>query len=146
MILQEPKLDRLLLIVQVITQYPPLLPFPRAAFRFLRLVLVCISMTELDIIQQSIAAGDYQYTAHAVLRTTERCISRTEIVQAVSQAEIIESYPDDKYGPSFLLHGITDVERHLHVLVSTPPVKIITAYEPDPDEWEDFRVRKTQND
>jgi hypothetical protein len=39
---------------------------------------------------------------------------------------------------------MTEEARHLHVLVSSPPsrVKIISAYEPDPDEWEDYRVRK----
>lgn len=57
--------------------------------------------------------------------------------------EIIEEYPDDKYGPSCLLYGQTSADRPLHVLCSVPPrVRIITVYEPDPDEWLDNRVRR----
>ena len=47
-------------------------------------------------------------------------------------------YPDDKYGPSLLLLGITESGRPLHAQVSaadTPLVRIITLYEPNPDEW-----------
>ncbi len=101
-------------------------------------------MIDLKAIQEAIAAGDYQYTAHALTRTTERRISRAEIEQVITTAEIIEEYPGDKYGPSCLLYGMTDEARHLHVLVSSPPssIKIISAYEPDPDEWDDYRVRK----
>lgn len=82
------------------------------------------------------AEGRYQYTAHALARTTERRISRIEIEQAIAAAEIIEEYADDKYGPSCLLYGDTHKGRPLHVLVScTPsPVKIISAYQPDPAE------------
>lgn len=99
-------------------------------------------MSHLSAIQAAVIAGDYQYTAHAVARTTERHISRVEIEQAIADAEVIEQNPDDKYGPTYLLYGITAASRHLHVLVCAPPVKIITAYEPDPDEWENYRVRK----
>ncbi len=102
-------------------------------------------MADLQSIQQAIAEGQYQYTAHALARTTERRISRAEIEQAVAAAEIIEEYPDDKYGPSCLLYGITEAGRVLHILVTLPPspVKIITAYEPDSDEWDDFRARRS---
>jgi hypothetical protein len=97
----------------------------------------------LAAIQQAVAQGDYRYTAHALQRTTVRHISRAEIEQAIVQAEIIESYPEDKYGPSALVYGETEKQRILHIQISLPPsVKIITAYEPDPDQWENYRVRK----
>ncbi len=99
---------------------------------------------DLSAIQEAVAQGNYQYTLHALRRTTERHISRIEVEQAVASAEIIEEYPGDRYGPSCLLYGDTDAGRPLHVLVSTPSpqVTIITAYEPDPSEWENNRVRK----
>ena len=44
--------------------------------------------------------------------------------------------------------GFTLDGRPLHVQTSygdRPLVKIITAYQPDPNEWEDFRVRISPN-
>jgi len=73
-------------------------------------------------------------------------ISMAELEEAIgNQAEIIEDYPDDKYGPSCLVLGFTQAGRPLHVLCSYPsrPVlKIITLYEPDPNLWRDFWTRK----
>jgi len=98
---------------------------------------------DLAAIRQAVSSGNYRYTNHAVQRTTERHISRTEIEEAIGRAEVIEEYPDDKYSPSCLLYGATHQSRPLHIQVSYPSVKIITAYEPDPNEWEDNRKRKT---
>ena len=99
--------------------------------------------SDLEETQKAIAQGDYRYTAHALQRTTVRHISRAEIEQAEAKAEVIERYPDDKYGPSILVYGETEKQRILHIQISLPPsVKIITAYEPDPDQWENYRVRK----
>lgn len=98
---------------------------------------------DLEAVQKAVAQGDYRYTAHALQRTTTRHISRIEIEEAVVKAEIIEEYPEDKYGPSFLPYGETTKQRILHIQIRLPPsVKIITAYEPDPDQWENYRVRK----
>jgi hypothetical protein len=101
-------------------------------------------MDELDVIKQDFRSGDYRYTQHAVERTTERMITRNEIEQAIENGEIIENYPDDKYGPSCLIYGSTDGGRPLHLQCSLPPkVKLITVYEPDPAEWIDNRIRRS---
>jgi len=63
--------------------------------------------------------------------------------------EVIEEYPDDKYGPSCLIFGFTLSNRPLHVQCSYPShplVKIITLYEPDPKIWIDFKLRINQNE
>lgn len=101
-------------------------------------------MADLHIIQSAVASGNYKYTQHAVKRMVERHISVTEVEQAVSQSEVIEDYPEDKYSSSCLLYGITTDGRILHIQVSYPGVKVITAYEPDPAEWENGKVRKTK--
>jgi hypothetical protein len=57
--------------------------------------------------------------------------------------EIIEEYPDDKYFPSCLIYGKTWKGRDLHVQISLPPlVVVITTYEPDPEEWIGFKIRR----
>lgn len=68
-----------------------------------------------------------------------------EIQEAIGKATVIEDYPDDKYGPSCLLFGQTSAGRPLHIQCSYPSrdlVKVITVYEPDPDRWVDFRIRR----
>src|SRR5438093_12462316 len=67
-----------------------------------------------------------------------------EIREAGATAELIDDYPDDKYSPSALLLGFTAGGRPLHFQVSfaeTDLTKIITIYEPDPNEWVDYRRR-----
>jgi len=74
-----------------------------------------------------------------------REIGVSEIRETVNNGQIIEDYPDDKYGPSCLIFGITATQRPLHIQCSypiRPLLKVITVYEPDPAEWIEFRERK----
>ena len=68
----------------------------------------------------------------------ERHISPHEIKYAILSGEIIENYPEDKYGPSCLIYGVTEEGKILHVQCSIDPVWIITAYDPtlNLEEWE----------
>ena len=102
-------------------------------------------MALLDDIRDRIARRQYEFSKHAVDQTIIRDISVAELEQAVSsRSEVIEDYPDDKYGPSCLILGFTSSGRPLHVQCSYAKralVKIITVYEPDPKLWTDFRAR-----
>jgi hypothetical protein len=86
----------------------------------------------------------YLLTAYASERAAERGIISREIETAIFNGEVIEDYPNDKYGPSCLIMGRSDTSRVLHVQVSYGhSVKVITVYEPSPNEWEaDFKTRK----
>ena len=90
----------------------------------------------------------YEFSRHAVDQSIIRGIPVADLEVALSgEFEVIEDYPDDKYGPSCLLFGFTSVGRPLHVVcsyLSRPLVKIITLYEPDPDEWTDNRIRRNR--
>ena len=72
--------------------------------------------------------------------------SVAEMEEAITGgSEVVEDYPDDKYGPSCLILGFTKAGRALHMHCSYPSrplIKIVTLYEPDPDLWVDFRIRK----
>jgi hypothetical protein len=87
----------------------------------------------------------YLFSSHASKRAAERLILSHEIEEAILSGEVIEDYPADKYGPSCLILGYTHEKRALHIQVSYPPnVKIITVYEPSPNDWEtDLKTRKT---
>ena len=87
-----------------------------------------------------------EYSQHAVDQTTLRHIAVQELREAIANGEVIEDYPNDKYGPSCLVLGFTDAGRPIHVQCSHPSrslIKIITAYQPDPDEWDDFKHRRS---
>jgi hypothetical protein len=89
--------------------------------------------------------GQFEFSRHAFHRVVERNISEHEIREAGLDAEVIEDYPDDKYSPSGLLLGFTRLGRPLHFQISyadSDLTKIITIYEPDPNEWVDFRTRR----
>jgi len=104
-------------------------------------------MALLDKIRDKIAQRQYEFSKHAVDQTIVREISVSELEKAISsQSEVIEDYPEDKYGPSCLILGFTSAGRPLHVQCSYPDrplIKIITVYEPDPGLWIDLRIRKT---
>jgi hypothetical protein len=104
-------------------------------------------MALLDDIRRKIAARQYEFSKHAVDQTIIRDISLTELQEAISTgSEVIEDYPEDKYGPSCLVLGFTAGGRPLHIQCSYPSrplIKIVTVYEPDSDDWIEFRIRKT---
>lgn len=102
-------------------------------------------MFTVEQIQNLLSSGKYEHTRHALHRIVERNISAFEIREAATNAELIEDYPSDKYGPSCLLLGWTKAKRPLQLHVSKSEnitVKIITLYEPTLDEWENYRIRE----
>lgn len=102
-------------------------------------------MTIIDDIRRKVAGGQFEFSQHAVDQSIVRRISVQELREAVAAGELIEDYPTDKYGPSCLLFGVTRVRRPLHIQCSYPSrplVKIITLYEPEPQRWIDFKVRR----
>ena len=102
-------------------------------------------MTFLDEICTKIRNGQFELSEHAVDQSSLRHISLSEVLEAIEDSEIIEDYPNDKYGPSCLILGFTRSERPLHIQCSYPSrplVKIITLYEPDPLRWINFKTRK----
>ena len=102
-------------------------------------------MALIDAIRVKVGSGDFEYSQHAVDQTTLRHIAVHEFREAIANGEVIEDYPNDKYGPSCLVMGFTDAGRPIHVQCSHPSrplIKIITAYQPDPDEWDVFKHRR----
>ena len=74
----------------------------------------------------------------------DRMITTDEIRDAVLFGEIIEEYPEDKRGESYLiLHSNQHSVIHVVCAPKIEYLTIITAYIPAPDQWSlDFKVRK----
>ena len=102
----------------------------------------------IEEIRKKIAQNRFEYSQHAVDQSIIRHIGVSELSEAIAHGEIIEDYPDDKYGPSCLILGFTLEQRPLHIQCSYPSrplVKIITLYEPDVKLWIDFKIRRTKH-
>jgi hypothetical protein len=96
-------------------------------------------------IRAKFAGDQFEFSKHAVDQTLLRGITVQEIREAIDHGEVIEDYPEDKYGPSCLLFGRTQANRPLHVQCSYPSrpiIKVITLYEPNPELWVDYKVRR----
>lgn len=98
---------------------------------------------DIEQIQQIIGQGSLFFTDHAIRQMAKRNIMDTEVIEAILSGIIIEENPEDKYSPSCLIYGHTEMRRPLHILCSLPPrVRIITTYQPDPAQWLDNRWRR----
>ena len=100
----------------------------------------------INEIRKKLVRNQFEFSKHAVDNMIIRRITVKEVREVIGSGEVIEDYPQDKYGPSCLILGFTSENRPLHVHCSYPTrplVKVVTVYEPDPDEWIDFNVRIT---
>ena len=94
-------------------------------------------------VRKAFVENKFRYTKHGTEQRINRHITGEDIKQAILAGEIIENYPTDKYGPSYLVYGKTDMGRPLHVQIAILPIiSIVTVYEPDPGQWIDNRIRR----
>lgn len=104
---------------------------------------------QVQHIQECIKAGRYRLSNHAEVEREAEAILIREIEEALlsSECAVIEDYPDDSRGHSALLLGLSSEGRPLHVLLGIAHediIVVITVYRPDPDEWIDWRVRRSR--
>lgn len=92
----------------------------------------------LDLIKNAVKQKNIYWTYHVFMRMRDRSISRQSIIGSTDTFEIIESYPDDKYMPSYLVRAECD-SGIIHVFFALDPtdgfVRIVTAYRPDDSLW-----------
>lgn len=102
----------------------------------------------IEAIRAKVNDGLFEFSKHAVDQSILRNISVNEIIECVRNGTIIENYPDDKYGPSCLIFGLTNAGRPIHVQcthATRDMLKIVTLYEPDENLWTDFMTRRETN-
>ena len=99
----------------------------------------------IDQIRNLCSSASLRWTNHVLIRLMQRNISMDDVESALMSGEIIEQYPNDYPYPSCLVLGITPNETVLHVVcgIGENELWLITAYYPDPEEWEnDFKMRR----
>ncbi len=100
----------------------------------------------LEFIKKCVTQRKILWSYHVNMRMKNRFIPREFILNSVTDYEIIEEYPKDKYFPSYLVYS--RIQKHVfHILfavdVNADNVRIITAYYPIEEEWEaDLKRRR----
>jgi hypothetical protein len=107
-------------------------------------------MTTLIVkIRHKVAENQFEFSKHALDQSILRQIRVQEIREAIANGQVIEDYPDDKYGSSCLIGGLTEAQRPIHIQCSYPTrpfIKIITVYEPNLQKWNDDFTQRRRND
>lgn len=97
----------------------------------------------IEKIRKKIRQGEYRLSKHAQKRCDERKVSLEEVLKIVFEGEIIESYPEDKPYPSYLILGYAEQNKPLYVLCAINElVHIITVHWLDPEKWLDPKTRR----
>jgi len=107
-----------------------------------------IPANPLAFIRRCVRLKKLKWTYHVNMRMKGRFISRRAIVNSFQNYEIIEEYPKDKYFPSYLVYSHFQ-DKIFHMLfavdIEEENVRVVTAYYPDPEEWEeDFKNRRSK--
>ena len=82
-------------------------------------------------------ADRLRITTHAHQEMVEEDVSLDDVIHALSQAMLVDNYPEHKRGPCCLVCGQIVGGRYLHVVCTTSLdfAIIITVYEPKLPKW-----------
>ena len=91
----------------------------------------------LEQLHRQAAAGNVRLTQHAHREMVEEEITLDELLGAIVNGQVLESYPEHRRGACCLINGTTEEGRPIHIVCTTalPVLIIITAYEPKMPRW-----------
>lgn len=99
-------------------------------------------------VRDLVRSGAVRTSDHAYGRLREKDISYRQLVNSLTDAEILELYPDYRHGPCFLARHVMAGERIAHAVWGIPNVLpalavLVTAYWPHEAEWDkELRTRR----
>ena len=99
----------------------------------------------LSEIKKAVKDGRVRITDHADEEMAKDGLAYSEVRDAISKGEVIETYADDKPFPSCLVYGKHN-EKHIHAVCAYSEkdkiMVLITVYIPDQDKWINYKKRK----
>ena len=101
----------------------------------------------LENIKALICKSEVRISDHGYDELSSDNLLAREVVEGVSEAVIVEDYPDYPKGSCVLVLQKDREQRPIHVVWGIPkghssPAVLITAYRPDPEMWEDDYPRR----
>ena len=101
---------------------------------------------DLVTIRRAARAARITWRYHALLRATQRGITRAQALAVIEAGEIVETRPTARPYPKALLMAQVDAGRSLYVSVAydgdDDRLYVITVHWLDPRKWEDPWTRK----
>ena len=103
---------------------------------------------DVQKIKRLVIQGKYAFSKHAERKRETDMIYTWELEDALKKCEIIEKYPDDPRGESFLVLGFSGFKPiHVVCTIKSDPEELlfITVYDPSkkPEMWtENYRKRR----
>ncbi len=100
-------------------------------------------------IRRSIGQGQILISAHGYDELASDDLTVREIVAGVTDAVVIEEYPDHHKGPCALVLQKDKRGEPVHVVWGLPkneevPAVLVTAYRPDPKRWMNGFTRRVK--
>jgi hypothetical protein len=92
---------------------------------------------KFEDIKRAAENDEFVLSQHAHEERQAESIGIDDIKTAILNGEIVESYPEDKRGESYLIFGYSNV-RPIHVVCGKSKIgwlKVITVYIPSPPKW-----------
>ena len=99
----------------------------------------------LAFIKRCVGDGRLYWTYHVNMRMRGRSISRAILTDSIDTYEIIETYPEDRYFPTYLVfarHGSDVIHVVFAADVEGGNVRVVTAYRPAATEWDNELKRR----
>lgn len=86
-------------------------------------------------------------SAHALQKLVNEGILIEPLIDGISEALLLEDYPDYFKGPAVLVLQFDKERRPIHLVWGLPagaqePAVLVTVYRPDPDRWTDDFSRR----
>ena len=91
----------------------------------------------LERVRDQARTNNVRITQHAQQEMTDEGISLDEVLEAISDGQVVEDYAQHRRGACCLLYGRTRAGRDVHVVCTTdrPTLIIVTVYEPRLPKW-----------
>lgn len=103
----------------------------------------------VEQVRKLIRAGEVRISEHGYDEMMEDDLTARELIAGVTEAEVVEEYPDYPKGPCILLLQKDSKGRPVHVVWGIPkgydkPVVLVTTYRPDPGQWSESYLERRQ--